>query len=213
MILSFTYTVGKNEISDFYGSKTSSWKTWRWARLDLIFTRGDIYISLNLNPLTKFTSRSRSTKFKDILPWNISQMITRTIPISTRIVISYAMKRGVAFWVWGKFNENWDNNMMIKISMRETWGKAILKEIKASEERKKEIQKSRTLTVTVRNLSRKVNHLSKVNWDRRIITPDLSAPPEKVNQSLWWTLKPPKGKHISRCVDRWSMHKDEEGDW
>ena len=58
-------------------------------RLDLIFSMRDIYINSNLNPLTKFTS-SRSTKFKDILPWNISQMITKTIPISTKIVISYA---------------------------------------------------------------------------------------------------------------------------
>ena len=35
----------------------------------------DIYINPNLNPLTKFISSSRSTEFKDILPWNISQMI------------------------------------------------------------------------------------------------------------------------------------------
>ena len=61
-------------------------------RLDLIFTRRDIYINFNLNPLIKFTSSSRSTKFEDILPWSISQMITKTVPISTRIVISYAMK-------------------------------------------------------------------------------------------------------------------------
>ena len=44
-------------------------------------------------PILKFTSSSRSTEFKDILPWNISQMITKTVPISTRIVISYALKR------------------------------------------------------------------------------------------------------------------------
>ena len=62
-----------------YGSSTSSWKPWRWMRL-------------HLNPLTNFTSTSRSTSFKDILPWNISEMITKTIPISTRIIISYAMK-------------------------------------------------------------------------------------------------------------------------
>ena len=41
----------------------------------------------------KFTSSSRSPKFKDILPWNTSQMITKTIPISKRKVISYAMKQ------------------------------------------------------------------------------------------------------------------------
>ena len=64
-------------------------------RLDLIFFMWYIYINSNLNPLPKFTSSSKGTKFKDILPWNISQMITKTIPISTRIVISYAMKWGI----------------------------------------------------------------------------------------------------------------------
>ena len=56
-----------------------------------------IYINSNLNTLTKFISSIRSTEFKDTLPWNISQMITKTIPIRTRIVISYAMKRGILF--------------------------------------------------------------------------------------------------------------------
>ena len=41
----------------------------------------------NLISLKKFTSSSRSTEFKDILPWSISQMIMKTIPISIRIVI------------------------------------------------------------------------------------------------------------------------------
>ena len=45
------------------------------VRLDLIFTMRDTYINSNLNPLIKFPSSSRSTEFKDILPWNISQMI------------------------------------------------------------------------------------------------------------------------------------------
>ena len=52
----------------------------------------DIYINFNLIPLTKFTSSSRSTEFKDICPQNICQMITKTAPISTRIFISYVMK-------------------------------------------------------------------------------------------------------------------------
>ena len=51
----------------------------------------DIYINTNLNQLTKFTSSNSSTEFKDILPWNISQIITKTVPISTRIVISYVL--------------------------------------------------------------------------------------------------------------------------
>ena len=40
-------------------------------------------------PFTKFASRSSSTDFKDILPWNISQIIAETILISTRIVMLY----------------------------------------------------------------------------------------------------------------------------
>ena len=60
-----------------------------------------IYINYNLNPLTKFTSSNRSTEFKDILPWNISQMITKTVQ-SAREVISYAMKRGIPLWIWWK---------------------------------------------------------------------------------------------------------------
>ena len=57
----------------------------------------DIYINSNLNPLTKFTSSSRSTEFKDIIPHKLSQMITKTIPISKRIVISHILKRDTLF--------------------------------------------------------------------------------------------------------------------
>ena len=64
-------------------------------RLDLIFSMRNIYINSNPNPLTKFTSSRRSTELKDILPWNISQMIKKIVSISTRIVISYAMKRSI----------------------------------------------------------------------------------------------------------------------
>ena len=120
-------------ISINYGSSTRNWEPWRWMKPDLIFSMGDIYINSNPNPLTKFTSSSRSTQLKDILPWNISQMIMKTIPISTRIVISYAMKRGIPLWIWWKVNGNWDNNM-IGISQ---WREAIEEQILASEERNK----------------------------------------------------------------------------
>ena len=53
----------------------------------------DIYINSNLNSLTKFTSSSKITVFKDILPWNISQIIRKTVPISMIIVISYVMRK------------------------------------------------------------------------------------------------------------------------
>ena len=73
----------------------------------------DMYISSNLNPLT--SSSSRSTEVKYILPWNISQMITKINPVSTRIVISYTKKQGISLWIWWKVNVNWDKNM-VKIS-------------------------------------------------------------------------------------------------
>ena len=90
----------KKEISMNNGSITSSWKSWWWVRFDLILTMRDIYIYIyqfHLNSLTKITSSIRSTEFKDILPWNVSQMITKTIWINLTIVISYVMKRGILF--------------------------------------------------------------------------------------------------------------------
>ena len=78
-------------------------------RLDLIFSMWHIYINSNLNPLTKFTSSSRSTELKDILPWNISQMITKTISISVKIVISYAMKQGMSLRI-----TVWDQSRKVK---------------------------------------------------------------------------------------------------
>ena len=55
-----------------------------WRRLERILSMRDIYINSNLNPRTKSTTSSRSTGFEDILPQNMSQMITKTIPIRTR---------------------------------------------------------------------------------------------------------------------------------
>ena len=147
-----------------YGSSTISWKPWRWMRLDLIFSMRDIDINSNLNPLTKLISSSRSTKFKDMLSSNTSQMITKTVPISMRIVISYAMKWGIVLCIWWKVNGNWENN--IRISQ---WRKSQCR-TNPSVRGKKQIQKNRTVRITVRDLSRKVNHVSKVIWDRKIIT-------------------------------------------
>ena len=157
-----------------YGSSTSGWKPWRWVKLDLIFSMRDIYINSNLNLLTKFTSSSRSTDFKDILQCNISQMITKTITISTRIVTSYEMKQGILSWIWWKVDGNWDNNMT-KISQ---WSGSHCR-TNTSIRRKKCIQKSRTMRITVWDPTRKVNLLSKVIWDRNYnSSPGRSVPPE-----------------------------------
>ena len=125
----------------------------------------DIYINSNLNPLTKFTSSSRTTRLKDILPWSISQMITKTISICTIILINYATKWGIPLWIWWKIDGNWGNSM-VRISQ---WRESHCR-INSSVRRKKEIQKSRTMRIAVWYPSRKVNHLSKVIWDRKIIT-------------------------------------------
>ena len=50
---------------------------------------------------------------KNILPWNISQMIKKTIPITMRIAISYIMKQGILFLGYWKVNGNWEN--MIRV--------------------------------------------------------------------------------------------------
>ena len=138
----------KKVISMSYVSSTSSWKPVRWVRLDLIFSIRDIYISSNLDPLSKFTSSSRSTKFKYILLWNISQMITKTIAISSRLAISYAMKRGIPLWIWWKVKGNWDNNMIRISQWRESHCRT-----NTSVRRKKEIQNSRTIRITAWNPS------------------------------------------------------------
>ena len=86
-------------------------------------------LSSSLNPLTNFTSSSRSTKFKDIPHQNIFQMVTKTVPISTRVVISYAMKWDILFWVYWKVNGNWENNISIS-----QWRDTIVEQILAPEE-------------------------------------------------------------------------------
>ena len=59
----------------------------------------DIYINSNLNPFIRLTSSSRRTEFKDVLQQNMSHMILKSVPISMRIVISYAIKWGIPFRV------------------------------------------------------------------------------------------------------------------
>ena len=120
------------------------------------------YISSSLNPLTKFTGSSRSTQFKDISSHGMS---LKTVPISMRIVISNAMKWGIPLGIWWKVNGNWDNNMIRISQWRESHCRT-----NTSIRRKKEIQKSRTVRITVWDLIRKVSHLVEVIWDRKIIT-------------------------------------------
>ena len=79
--------------------KQKSWFLWTMAAAQAAENHADewglawylrwgiyIYIKPNLKLLTKFTSRS--TAFKDIFQWSISQTITKTVPISTRTLIN-----------------------------------------------------------------------------------------------------------------------------
>ena len=138
-------------ISMNYGSSTSCWKPWGWVRLDLIFMMRDIDINSNLKPLTKFTSTSRSTEFKDMLLWSISHMITKTIAINTRIVISYAKKWTIPLWIWWKGNGNWDN-----VIRNSQWRESHCRTNNSV--RRKKSKKSKTVRIKVWDPSRKVNY-------------------------------------------------------
>ena len=94
-----------------FSSSTSSWKPQIWVRLDLVFTVNDIYSNSNPNQLTKVSSSYKSTKFKDSLTWDVSQVNEKNITIRLRIIIRCTMKRSIPFWVWKKVHGNWDNNM------------------------------------------------------------------------------------------------------
>ena len=104
------------------------------VRLHLILMMRGIYINSNLNPLTKLTSSSRSTEFKNILPWDISQMITKTIPNQHENSYKLCNEMGYPI-VNGKSMET-ETTTQWEFS---NGGKAIVEEILTSEE----INKSR----------------------------------------------------------------------
>ena len=138
-----------------YSSSKNSWKPWRCTRCDLIFTVRNIYINFNLDPLTW---SSRSTKFKNTFAWNMSQMITKTIQINTRIVISCAMKSGIPFGVLMKVKGNLGKNIRI-CQLRES----DCRTNKSSEERNKSKRVGLCESLRVRDRSGKINHLAKVD--------------------------------------------------
>ena len=88
-----------------------------------------IYTSIPTWTHSQNSLTAAEAEFKDILPWNISQMIMKTIPISMRIVISYAEKQGIVMWIWWKVSGNWDKTW----SEFSNGGKSIEEQILASE--------------------------------------------------------------------------------
>ena len=110
------FTLEAEDLSFWY-----KWKQWFLWTMEMskawpdIFYEGYIH-QFQPEPTNKTHHHQQKYQaFKDLLPWNISQLITKTIPISrrTRTVISYAIKWDIPLWIWWKVNENWDN--MIRI--------------------------------------------------------------------------------------------------
>ena len=78
----FLWTMAASQAAEKHADEWGLTWNLRWVIYIYIY----IYIKPNLKLLTKFTSRS--VAFKDIFQWSISQTITKTVPISTRIVIN-----------------------------------------------------------------------------------------------------------------------------
>ena len=108
LLACLNFALDSEDLSCWNKQKSAFYELWQQhkqrknmdMRLDLILTMKDTYINSNLRPFTKFTINSKRTEFKDILPWNIPQVVTKTVPISTRIVISYAIKQFILLRFW-----------------------------------------------------------------------------------------------------------------
>ena len=125
-------------------------------------------------------------------------MIINTNPINTRIVISNLMKWGILLWIWWKVNGNWDKNMIRISEWRESHCGT-----NTSVRRKKEIQKSRTMRITVWNPSRKNNHLGKVIWMKIIAEFTRSINSARTGKPIFMMdVKVSKDKNINRWVER-----------
>ena len=121
----------------------------------------DISINTNLAPLTKFSNINRRTGFKDTLSWNITQMITSQYRSSQH----------------KNRHEKWDQKLPPLLSLKKSQWKFRNNMIRISQWREshcrkntwveKRSQKTRAVRVIIRYLSRKVNHHSKVVWEKK----------------------------------------------
>lgn len=73
------------------GSRIKIWKPWGWRKFDLILLMNDMYLNSTLEPLLKFWSSGKSIwlfRFPNYFdsPIEHPQMITRIIPVSSRII-------------------------------------------------------------------------------------------------------------------------------
>ena len=204
------YSVCKNERNSFYElwQQRKQLKT-MGRRLHLIFTMRHIHISFNLDPLAKFSTSRRSTESKDIHPYNISQMIKKTILIYTNLATSCVMERTISFWASKKFNGNWDNKLIRISHWRESYCRTNTREInKKSINPKEQYSESQCqgfelvgkLTIWARPFETEQLQLS---------LSDLSGPPEQASQSLWWMLNSPKRNILAaRMTERTTSLSD-----
>ena len=169
-------------------------------RLDMIFAMRDIYMNSNINSMSssntsilraaealnfKMSSHWTSLKwsrseFLDVLPLNISQVITNWISRcppteylsgdhedhsnqNEKSHTLYALKRGTLFLVYWKVNGNWDKNMIGISQWRESC-------CRTNTWRRRNKSRSRTVRTTVRD------HVSQIIWDRKIMQPSFPGP-------------------------------------
>ena len=132
-------------------SSESCWKPCWWFRFDLILTMRDIYIYCNMNPLKKFTS-SRSTEFKDIFPWMILPNDHEDHP--NQHENSHKLCDGMGQLVLRLLESQW--KLRQQYGQNSQWKESHCR-ANTSVGRKKEIWKSRTVRITVRDPIMKVN--------------------------------------------------------
>ena len=164
---------------------------------DVIFSMTNIYINSNLNPLTKFTSSNIckyiSTEFKDILSWNISQMITKTVPITTR---SHKLCDEIGHPIANLMESQWklrqqhDHNFQME-------GKSL--QNKYQRQKKERNPKEQNCENHSLGSQQEVNHLSKILRDSKIITElTRSISSIKIGKAvLMMDVKVSKAKNIS----------------
>ena len=97
--LTYFFSFDPNEKNEFYGL----WQQQKQLKtMEMNEAWSDIY---------------NEERYRHIFQPAPTQNISKTIPISTRIIKSCQMNRNILFWVWRKVSGNWDNNM-IRISKR-----------------------------------------------------------------------------------------------
>ena len=107
-----------------------------------------IYSMSKLNPPTTFSTTNRFTLFKYIFLRSISNIVTKTSPISKRIFNGYSLKKSIPF---SKSNRNLDTKIMRVYQWRKgySWSNVRIKNLK-------QIQKNLNVIISTRDLRKKM---------------------------------------------------------